>query len=438
MWVIVAGIDDPVITQTYTTSVTLENVNYLTENGKYSELLGGNNTVTFSVSAKRSYHERLSNSDFTAVADIERIEDIGEDGICRVPITITCTKFSSSNVEISSRQLYLELAVEDLGNVQKRISVATEGTVMDGCALGNVEIVTSNLLKISGPSSVTSQIDTVVATINVDGMSSDVTDTVVPVLYDADGNEITSSRITKSVSTSNVSISILQTKEIPVTASASGEPAAGYAATGEVTCAPDRITVAGRSSALASLEEIVIPAEELDLTGATEDVVELIDIRQYLPDGVSLTNTSEDGFNGRVAVTAGVEPLVDVTGQMDQSRIQILNVPDGYQVTLAPGEAVSIRLRGLQDNLDTVNVSQLSGSIDVAEWMQENNLSELTEGNVEMEVTVSLPDHVTQVGTVTAVVNVMADITADNGTAGEAAAAGAVESGTEASITANS
>lgn len=167
-------------------------------------------------------------------------------------------------------------------------------------------------------------------------------------------------------------------------------------------------------------------------------MVELIDIRQYLPDGVSLTNTSEDGFNGRVAVTAGVEPLVDVTGQMDQSRIQILNVPDGYQVTLAPGEAVSIRLRGLQDNLDTVNVSQLSGSIDVAEWMQENNLSELTEGNVEMEVTVSLPDHVTQVGTVTAVVNVMADITADNGTAGEAAAAGAVESGTEASITANS
>ncbi len=131
-------------------------------------------------------------------------------------------------------------------------------------------------------------------------------------------------------------------------------------------------------------EEIVIPAEELDLTGATEDVVELIDIRQYLPDGVSLTNTSGDGFNGRVAVTAGVEPLVDVTGQMDQSRIQIRNVPDGYQVTLAPGEAVSIRLRGLQDNLDTVNGSQLSGSIDVAEWMQENNLCELTEGNVEI------------------------------------------------------
>ena len=100
-------------------------------------------------------------------------------------------------------------------------------------------------------------------------------------------------------------------------------------------------------------------------------------------------------------------------------------------MTLAPGEAVSIRLRGLQDNLDTVNVSQLSGSIDVAEWMQENNLSELTEGNVEMEVTVSLPDHVTQVGTVTAVVNVMADTLRTMGLRAKRRLRGAVESGTE-------
>ena len=98
--------------------------------------------------------------------------------------------------------------MEDLGNVQKRISVATEGTVMDGCALGNVEIVTSNLLKISGPSSVTSQIDTVVATINVDGMSSDVTDTVVPVLYDADGNEIDTSKLKMNLSTVTVTAQI--------------------------------------------------------------------------------------------------------------------------------------------------------------------------------------------------------------------------------------
>ena len=211
-------------------------------------------------------------------------------------------------------------------------------------------------------------------------------------------------------------------------ASASGEPADGYAVTGEVTCAPDRITVAGRNNALANLTEIVIPADEVDLTDATEDVVELIDIREYLPDGVSLTNTSGDDFNGRVAVTAKVEPLVDMTRQMNQSRILLQNVPDGYQVTLDSQEAVSIRLRGLQADLNAIDVSQLSGTIDVSDWMQENGLTELTEGEMEMEVAVALPDNVTQIGTVTAVVNVLADTTANHGTAGEAAAAGTPES----------
>ena len=36
-------------------------------------------------------------------------------------------------------------------------------------------------MKVSGPASVVNQIDTVVATINVDGMSTDITDRVTPV-----------------------------------------------------------------------------------------------------------------------------------------------------------------------------------------------------------------------------------------------------------------
>lgn len=434
LWLVSVNINDPVDTEVYRNiPVELENTSLLTEEGLTYQVLDDTDRVTVTVRASRSVLENINASDVTATADFSELSFTNT-----VPIRLSLSRAFGSQIEISGSIDMVRLEVEERQEKQLVIEIDQVGTPADGYIVNSVLTTDGNALRISGPQSLVSQVDRAVVEANVEGLTESINITEPIRLYDADGNEITSSRITKSVSTSNVSISILQTKEIPVTASASGEPAAGYAATGEVTCAPDRITVAGRSSALASLEEIVIPAEELDLTGATEDVVELIDIRQYLPDGVSLTNTSEDGFNGRVAVTAGVEPLVDVTGQMDQSRIQIRNVPDGYQVTLAPGEAVSIRLRGLQDNLDTVNVSQLSGSIDVAEWMQENNLSELTEGNVEMEVTVSLPDHVTQVGTVTAVVNVMADITADNGTAGEAAAAGAVESGTEASITANS
>ncbi len=433
LWLVSVNINDPVDTEVYRNiPVELENTSLLTEEGLTYQVLDDTDRVTVTVRASRSVLENINASDVTATADFSELSFTNT-----VPIRLSLSRAFGSQIEISGNIDMVRLEVEERQEKQLVIEIDQVGTPADGYIVNSVLTTDGNALRISGPQSLVSQVDRAVVEANVEGLTESINITEPIRLYDADGNEITSSRITKSVSTSNVSISILQTKEIPVTASASGEPAAGYAATGEVTCAPDRITVAGRSSALASLEEIVIPAEELDLTGATEDVVELIDIRQYLPDGVSLTNTSEDGFNGRVAVTAGVEPLVDVTGQMDQSRIQILNVPDGYQAALDPEEAVSIRLRGLQDNLNAVDISQLTGSIDVAEWMRENDLSELTGGSVEMEVSVSLPDTVTQVGTVTAVVNIMADNAVDQGTAGEAAAAGGAESAAGTTTTVN-
>ena len=267
LWIVVVNIDDPVKPAQYTISVTQDNMDYLTSNGKYSETLGGKNTVTFTASAKRSILEKLSNTDFTAVADMEKIEYVEGDGVCRVPITITCSKYNSNTVTISSKQQYLDVTVEDLGNVQKKITASTEGTVMDGCALGDVSIVTSNLLKISGPSSVTSQISTVVATINVDGMSSDVTDTVVPVLYDADGNEIDASKLKMNINTVTITAQILNTKDVDLSFQTKGTVASGYTLK-EITYSPKKVRIKGETDVLNKVAKIAIPDDVLDMSGA--------------------------------------------------------------------------------------------------------------------------------------------------------------------------
>ena len=433
LWLVSVNINDPVDTKVYrNVPVELENTSLLTDEGMTWEVLDDTDRVTVTVRANRSVLENIGSADVTATADFSELSFTNT-----VPIRLSTSRAAGNQVEISSNIDMVRLEVEELMERQLVIEIDQIGTPADGYIVSGVLTTDGNALRISGPESLISQVDRAAVEANVDGLTENINITEPIRLYDADGNEIRNSRITKSVSTSNVSISILQTKEIPVTASAAGEPAAGYEATGEISCAPDRITVAGRSGALANLEEIRIPAEELDLTGATQDVVELIDIREYLPDGVSLTNTSEDGFNGRVAVTVKVEPLVDMTRQLNQTRIQILNVPAGYQASLAPGETVSIRMRGLQRDLDQIDVAQLVGSIDVAAWMQENALTTLSEGEAEMEVTVSLPDTVTQVGTVTATVNILADSTASHGTAGEAAASAAAEDGAGAAASAN-
>ena len=154
------------------------------------------------------------------------------------------------------------------------------------------------------------------------------------------------------------------------------------------------------------ISEIVIPADELDLTGATADVTRLIDVRNYLPEGTSLTNTNGEEFNGKVAVTVKIEPLVDITREVAASRIQIQNVPEGYTVTLDEGSRVSLRLRGLQVNLDQVNMDNLVGSIDIAAWMQKTDQTELAEGSAEAEVTFTLPPGVTQTAPAKARLNI--------------------------------
>ena len=359
LWIVVVNIDDPVKPAQYTISVTQDNMDYLTSNGKYSETLGGKNTVTFTASAKRSILEKLSNTDFTAVADMEKIEYVEGDGVCRVPITITCSKYNSNTVTISSKQQYLDVTVEDLGNVQKKITASTEGTVMDGCALGDVSIVTSNLLKISGPSSVTSQISTVVATINVDGMSSDVTDTVVPVLYDADGNEIDASKLKMNINTVTITAQILNTKDVDLSFQTKGTVASGYTLK-EITYSPKKVRIKGETDVLNKVAKITIPDDVLDMSGATEDVETTVDITSYLPDGTSLVLAAD----AKVEVKVKVEPITTKTFEVDASAFTLENIPDATKAKITE-DTIQVEVTGAESDIKKLSADDITGTVNL-------------------------------------------------------------------------
>lgn len=52
------------------------------------------------------------------------------------------------------------------------------------------------------------------------------------------------------------------------------------------------------------IHEITIPEEALDVTDCTEDAVFSLNIKDYLPENVSLANRSA---SGRLTVTVGIE-----------------------------------------------------------------------------------------------------------------------------------
>ena len=392
LWVVVINVDEPIRTVPYTASVKTENEDYITSNGKYFELLDGNNTVTFNVSAKRTYQEKLTNADFTAVADMEKIEYVDDNGIYRVPVTVSCSKFSSNQVTISSKQLYIEVAMEDRGTVQKRITATTTGNVADGCALGEVSIVTSNLIKISGPSSVTSQIDTVEASINVDGMSSDVTDTVAPVLYDVDHNVIDPTKLKMSVTTVAISAQILNTKDVPIEFETTGTVASDHVITG-IEYAPQSVRIKGETSVLNTVNKVTVPAEVLDVTNATSDIKNTVDISSYLPGGVSLVLASD----AKIEVTVKVESTEKVSYEVPIENITIENLAENHNIKILV-DTVSVEIAGPQSAIKKLSAEDIKGTIDA---------SGITNGDHNAIVTIQVDDSLYQVtSTITVPVSV--------------------------------
>ena len=360
LWLVVYNTDDPTITVSYTTNVTVENASAVTDMNKGYEVLNGTNTVSFAVTAKRSVLNKLEDTDFTAVADMNRMI-VNEDGDkANVPIEIT-SKRSNSSLKYNGKNKYLEVSLEDLMKRRFIITADTSGKVADGYALGEVTVTNPNVLNVSGPASIVNKIDSVVATIDVDGMSMNLSDNVIPALYDADGQEIDTTKLKLSNTTVTISAKILSVKEIPLVFSTSGVPY-GDNRVVEISSKPETIKVKGSSTTLNPLSSLNIPGDVLNVSGASEDITTTIDISEYLPDGVELVNASD----ATVTVTVRIEAYELKKFNLSTSQINVNGLDSNYDLSFDQS-TVAVTVSGLKNDLNKLNTRQLSASIDVTD-----------------------------------------------------------------------
>ncbi len=368
LWLAVVNIDDPVTTRSFTTTVSVENGDYLTGIGKYYEIINNSNTITFKVSGKRSYLERMGNSDFRATADLKMIENLN-----RVPVEITPQRYGGY-VTVASKLYYLDLDVEDLVSKPFVISVQTDGKPSKQHALGETS-VSPSLLRVSGPASVVDTIDKAVAAVNVEEMSQDLTDSVIPILYNKDGNEVDTKDLTFNIQNVMVSVRILDTKDVTLNFQTAGTLQEGYEYVG-IEYEPQTVSVKGASAVLNTVNSITIPEEVLDLTDATGNIEKEVDISAYLPEGVSLTKSNQE----KISVTVKIEKHERRKFELPTANITVGNLGSRYAAEFLT-DTVAVELEGLASELDTLDASTLTGSIDV---------SGMTEGEHTVNLEVNL------------------------------------------------
>ncbi|MBQ3104852.1 MAG: hypothetical protein IJC59_03200 [Lachnospiraceae bacterium] len=380
IWLIAININDPYQRKTYTVTVQMLNMNTMTGSGKYVEVLDDSDEITVTVRDSRSRMDNFSASNIVATADLKNMT---EDNL--VPIHLTSNK---SIENLSSEQTHVAVKVENIRRVQKKIEIQTKNEPEEGYILGKTS-TEQNALGITGPESLIGNVAKATVTFDITGAMDDVSMTLPIELYDAEGNRINDSRIATSISQVKGTASILKTKEIPVVFIPYGRPSQGYMLTGEVESTPSTIRIAGKASAIDELLQLEI-GDAVDVSTASETVVVGVDLERYLPQDVSL---ADPDFNGRVLVTAYIEPQIERNLKVKGGRIQVVNVPEGFTGTIAEEDIeVTIPVRGLESVVSGMEESSITVYADIADMMAREGLGELRPGSYTARLQADLPD----------------------------------------------
>lgn len=361
LWVTVYNLDDPTKTKTLTVNATITNKEVLEELGKYYEVQDGTNKVSFSVTAPRSILDKLDETDFVAEADFQKLTMDEEGTSGSVPIEIICTANVNGNaIKFGSASKVLKVSLEDLMSKQFVVQANAIGEVAEGYALGKVEVTAPNVLKVSGPKSIVSQITAVVATVDVSGMSdSSTTYRATPILMDSNGNEIDTTRLTLSDTTVNVEAEILNVKEVDILVVPSGEVAEGYAIT-SISSNPNTIFLKGNKTILNSLSAIQIPEDILSVDNADKDVSVTVDVSEYIPEGVELVVPEQ----ATVQITVSVDKVKTKSYNISTEDIVVTGLPTHTTMEYELS-SVAINVTGLEEDINALTNEMLAAGIDV-------------------------------------------------------------------------
>ena len=386
LWLLVIQIGDPKETWTFRNiQVNMTNTELLDQQNKVYEVLEGTDRITVTVRAPRSVFSNLRASDIVAEADMSKLTEINT-------IVISCSVMNVDVDSVKANPDVLRLNVENRSSKQVNVRYNIVGDVAEGYMVSSAHPEVTRF-EVTGPESAVAKISYACLDVDVSDASSDVSVSVETVLYDSEGNELDLPSVTKTANYVRMDVEILATKEVPVNVNVAGMPAEGYLATGMVESSISTVTIAGRSYYLNNINSISIPEENLDISGATENVTSVINIKKYLPDNIVLADSN---FDGNVTVTVHIEPKVERNLEIPISAISVVNVPVGFAGHLPEEEGpYRLRVSGLEEVIAALQVGEIIGMVDLTAWMEEEDLEELSVGVHMVPVTFALPEGIT-------------------------------------------
>lgn len=389
LWFTVIYIDDPPEEETFTNiPVQFVNTELLTDQGLVYEVLDNTDIVKqVTVKGPKTVLGEVNKDSIIATADFseKNMSDV-------IDIELSLMTQYESALEISAiGGAQLKLFVEEKISKSVPVNVNIIGEVAAEHQIGSAK-TDQNRITITGGKSKVEMVSYAAVNIDVTDSDTDISTTEVIRLYDKDNMLLDTNLVQKNISSTKTTVTILATKTVPVEFEVSGEVAEGYLFTGEVVCDVESVKLAGTDAALSGVNSVNIPAEVLDMTGLSENLVKQVNLKSYLPSNIQI---AKDGGNGVAHITAYIEPEVSLDLKVKSDNIAIINLPEGWKAEIEePYLIYDLRVEGLDRNVSSIVEDVLRGTVDVQAWMEKQELEKLLPDSYYIPVEMILPDGV--------------------------------------------
>ena len=367
LWLVLTNSQDPTVTRSLTVPITYDE-SWLDDNGYIATYKPA--SVALQVQLRRSYLSRLNAQDFTAVANMQEylggaINEAPKYTKINLVVTRSSTATYIDSWEFARNQgSYVEVIIDTVKTGIYEVDFALTGDMPEGYTTGDL-VSDPMRVRVTGPTSAFSSLASVKASVDLSKIDmSDPTAAIESVLHLYDGNDrlITNSDLVISQETVAVTVGLYQMKEIGISvASYMGEPAPGYGCS-DFDYTPKIVEVMGSKTALAGISTVSIPRSLLNISGADKSMSFQVNLNEYLPSSVSLS----EGVSPYVNIVFEIEALEERTFAFDARLFPLVGKDDAYDYEIISGE-VDVTFSSFATELDSFSPDSagLSFFIDV-------------------------------------------------------------------------
>ena len=375
-WFVIINSEDPVGTKEFKDiPVKVLNKEQVLEREKVLEVLEGD-TVEVVVEGRRSQLDLLTEADIEATADLLEVSFMDT-----VLIKATVPAYPDISV-LNSSENVMKLLFDDYVTERFSFRVDTQGVPTAGFYVGDA-LPSPNIIQISGAKTVLDKIKEVVLEVDVSGRSVDFTTTAAPVVYDMNGDKISSSKLNLQVDSDAVTVNvpILASKEMKVRVTTVGEVPEGYELLPEnIAFQPETVRVAGKKEELDKLGTYL--TLEVDVTDQTGTIEKNIPISSVLDDTLTSLRVVDTQM---AAVKVTVTPYVEKELEIPVGKIQLQNLGSGLRAEITQKADIPVHLRCKVARASLISVDNIAPYV---------NLEGCTVGTYRLPLQLKLPTKV--------------------------------------------